>query len=150
MPPKHGWAFFITFARENLANCRVFLLIRAQFVLRSAYSLLIRDRFLSYFSISIVVNSAQYRGDSGFAGRTYHIVGNLMSRLKCFVLDICRPNEKHGGSVVLFYMKDRWFETHWRHYVVSLSKTLYPMLSTDQPTKTKNYPKMTEKLLTGT
>ena len=77
------------------------------------------------------MNSAQYRGDSGFAGRTYHIVGNLMSRLKCFVLDICRPKEKQGGSVVVLYMKDRRFETHRRHRVVSFSKTLYPMLSTD-------------------
>ena len=25
----------------------------------------------------------------------------------------------------------RWFKTHWMHCIVSLSKTLYPLLSTD-------------------
>ena len=34
------------------------------------------------------------------------------------------------------------FETHWRHCVVTLSKTLYPLLSTVQPTKTGNHPEM--------
>ena len=38
MPPKHVKAFFITIVRENLANRRGLLLIRAQFVLHSAYS----------------------------------------------------------------------------------------------------------------
>ena len=33
---------------------------------------------------------------------------------------------------------------------VSLGKTLYLLLSTVQPKKTKNHPDMTEKLLTGT
>ena len=37
-------------------------------------------------------------------------------------------------------------ETHWRHCVVSLSKTLYPLL---QHEKTGNCPDITEKCLLG-
>ena len=45
---------------------------------------------------------------------------------------------------------DRWFETHQRHWIVSLSKTLYPLLRTVQLGKTGKRPGMAEKLLTGT
>ena len=37
MPRKHGRDFLITIVRSNLTNRRGFLLIRAQFVLQSAY-----------------------------------------------------------------------------------------------------------------
>ena len=40
--------------------------------------------------------------------------------------------EERGGSVVECLTRDRWvagFEPHRRHCVVSLSKTLYPLLS---------------------
>ena len=44
--------------------------------------------------------------------------------------------------------KGHEFETHHRHCVVSVSKTLYPLLSTPvQPRKTP--PDMTEELFTG-
>ena len=36
----------------------------------------------------------------GFAGRTYHIVGNLMSRLKCIgriIVNVERGNPLHTG-----------------------------------------------------
>ena len=45
-------------------------------------------------------------------------------------------------------LKGRWCETHERRCFVSLSKMLYPLLST-QPRKTGNCPDMTEKLLIG-
>ena len=35
-----------------------------------------------------------------------------------------------SGRVVDLRSKGRWLETYWRHYVVSLSKTLYPVLRT--------------------
>ena len=38
MPPMLGWAIFISMVRDILVNRRGFLLIRAQFVLHSAYS----------------------------------------------------------------------------------------------------------------
>ena len=41
--------------------------------------------------------------------------------------------EEHSGSVgrVLYVgLKDHWFETHLRDCIVSLSKTLYPLLGT--------------------
>ena len=40
---------------------------------------------------------------------------------------------EHSGSVVEcldLRLRDGWFEPHRRHYLVSFSKTLYPLLST--------------------
>ena len=34
-----------------------------------------------------------------------------------------------SGRVLDLRLRCCWFEPHWRHFVVSLSKTLYPMLS---------------------
>ena len=51
VPPKHVWAFFVTIVRENLANRRGFLLIRAQFVLHSAY----RNCFLNFRAVQTYV-----------------------------------------------------------------------------------------------
>ena len=38
--------------------------------------------------------------------------------------------DERGGSLVECLTQDRGFEPHQRHCVVSLSKTLYPLLST--------------------
>ena len=35
-----------------------------------------------------------------------------------------------SGRVLNFRSKGCWFETNWRHCIVSLSKALYPLLST--------------------
>ena len=67
--------FFITIVRENLTNRRGFLLIRAQFVLHSAYSLLIPNWFLKFLAacskviLLIVMNSCAIPAKlSRFAG----------------------------------------------------------------------------------
>ena len=47
-----------------------------------------------------------------------------------------------SGRVLDLGSKDCLFKTHWRHYVVSLSKTLYPLLSTgscQEDRKTSQY-----------
>ena len=81
MPPKHGWAFFITIVRENLVNRRGFMLICAQFVLHLAYSELTHDRFLQFLHmlLHIIVNLAQYSGNSG------QIQPNPANIHKCFL-----------------------------------------------------------------
>ena len=43
-------------------------------------------------------------------------------------------------------MKDSWFEPYWRHFIVSLCKTLYPLLSTGSMSETSP---LDLKLLTG-
>ena len=52
------------------------------------------------------------------------------------------------GRVSDLGSKGHEVETHWRHCVVSLRKTLYPLLV--QPRKTGKCPNMTEQLLTET
>ena len=50
-------------------------------------------------------------------------------------------------------LKDYELETHWKHYAVSLSKTLYPLQAAlivlVQPRKTGECPIITKKTLTG-
>ena len=46
--------------------------------------------------------------------------------------------------------RGRWFEKHRMHCVVSLSKTLYPQLSTGSIHEDRKCPDMTEEKLTGT
>ena len=53
-----------------------------------------------------------------------------------------------SGRVLDSRPKDRGFEPHWHHCVVSLSKTHNPCLVLVQPRKTR--PDITEKFLTGT
>ena len=52
------------------------------------------------------------------------------------------------SAVVECWTRDRGFDLHRHHFVVSLSKTHVSLLSTAQPRKTR--PDITEKLLTGT
>ena len=59
-----------------------------------------------------------------------------------------RPCEEHSGRVLESRSRGFGFEPHWRHCVVSLSKTLYPLLSTGSTQE--DLTDMTEKLLTGT
>ena len=47
-------------------------------------------------------------------------------------------------------LKGHKFKTHRRHCIVSLSKALYPLLSTSSSRKTENPLNMIEKLLSGT
>ena len=42
----------------------------------------------------------------------------------------------HSGRVLNLRSRDRWFKPHWRLCVVSLSKSLYPLLSTDSTQET--------------
>ena len=49
--------------------------------------------------------------------------------------------EEHSGSVLDLMLKGHWFETHQKHCVMSLIKTLDPLLS-------EKCPDLTEKLLT--
>ena len=53
-----------------------------------------------------------------------------------------------SGRVLDSRLRGRGFEPHWRHCVVSLSKTHLSLLCTVQPRKTRH--NMTEKLLNGT
>ena len=71
-----------------------------------------------------------------------HIVANHMAWLFYQI-----KMEEHSGSVgkvLNLEWKGQEFETHCRHCVVFMSKTLYPLLSTDS-----SHPDMTGKLLTG-
>ena len=52
-----------------------------------------------------------------------------------------------SGSVVECWTRDRGFEPHWRHCIVSLSKNINPSLVLVQPRKTR--PFITERLLMG-
>ena len=53
----------------------------------------------------------------------------------------------YGSSVVECLTRDRGFEPHQRHCVVSLSKNIIPSLVLVQPRKTR--PFITERLLMG-
>ena len=52
------------------------------------------------------------------------------TRLIVSIPDLYLPlyfnHEEHGGSVVEYWTRDWGAEPHWRHCIVSLSKTLYP------------------------
>ena len=48
-----------------------------------------------------------------------------------------------SGTVLDLSLIGRWFESHWLHCIVSVSKTLYPLFCTSSTN-------MTENLLTGT
>ena len=50
-----------------------------------------------------------------------------------------------SGRVLDSRPRGRWFEPHWRHCVVSLSKSIYPSLVLVQARKTR--PFKTERLL---
>ena len=49
-----------------------------------------------------------------------------------------------GGRALDLRMNGRRFEAHRRHCIVSLSKSLHPLLSTVHPWKTGNSPEMTK------
>ena len=53
-----------------------------------------------------------------------------------------------SGRVLDSRLRGCWFEPHLRHCIVSLSKTLYPLLSTGSIRKTRL--DMTGKMLNGT
>ena len=54
---------------------------------------------------------------------------------------------ERSGSVVECLTRDRGFEPHRRHYIVSLSKNINPSLELVQPRKTR--PFISERLLMG-
>ena len=54
---------------------------------------------------------------------------------------------ERSGSVVECLTRDRGFEPHWRHCVVSFSKNINPSLELVQPRKTR--PFIAERLLMG-
>ena len=54
--------------------------------------------------------------------------------------------EERSDSVLDLRLRGRWFQPHGRHCVVSLSKILYPLLSTGS---TQEAFPMTKKLLIG-
>ena len=61
-------------------------------------------------------------------GKLYSVVRNLLN---------CKFEERPGSDL---RSKDNWSKAHQRHCVVSLSKTLYPLLNTSSTQEDRKLP----------